>query len=70
MAKGQLKGISIMESNHAQIVRFFNEYLEESEKFEVKGNKSAATRARKALSEVSKLTKERRKEIQSVKNEM
>ena len=59
-----------MESNHATIVRLFNEYLIESEKFEVKGNKSAATRARKALSEISKLTKERRKEIQAEKNEM
>ena len=59
-----------MESNHDQLVKHFREYLEESVKFEEKGNKSAATRARKALSEIAKLTKERRKEIQETKNEM
>ena len=32
------------------------------------GTKASGTRARKALSEISKLCKERRKEIQSIKN--
>lgn len=38
--------------------------------FTDKGNKAAATRARKALSEIAKLSKEIRKEIQDAKNEM
>lgn len=36
--------------------------------FTEKGNKSAGTRARKALNELGKLTKELRKEIQESKN--
>jgi hypothetical protein len=54
-------------SNHEMIVSLFQTYLNEKEKFEG-GNKSAGTRARKALSEVGKLTKEIRKEIQDSKN--
>ena len=42
-------------------------YQNENDKA-ISGNKSAGTRARKALSEISKLCKERRKEIQSIKN--
>jgi hypothetical protein len=42
-------------------------YVAESEKFEG-GNKAAGTRARKALAEIAKLCKERRAEIQTVKN--
>ena len=41
--------------------------INENEKA-VAGNKSAGTRARKALSEISKLCKERRKELQDLKN--
>jgi hypothetical protein len=41
--------------------------MAESEKFE-QGNKSAGTRARKALAEIAKMCKERRAEIQAVKN--
>lgn len=57
-------------SVHDQIVEQFNAYLSESQKFEEKGVKAAAARARKALGEVAKLSKERRKEIQDKKNEM
>jgi len=38
-------------------------YLEENEKFAEKGVKASATRARKALQELGKLIKTRRKEI-------
>ena len=43
-------------------------YSEENGKFVDKGVKASATRARKALAELSKLIKARRKEIQEVKN--
>ena len=45
----------------------FDTYITENEKFEG-GNKAAGTRARKALAEIGKLVKVRRKEIQDVKN--
>lgn len=54
---------------HEQLVAQFEAYLSESAKFEEKGVKAAAGRARKALTEVSKLCKERRKEIQDKKAE-
>jgi hypothetical protein len=56
-------------SAHAKLLELFEEYLTESEKFEEKGNKSAATRARKALMEITKECKARRAEIQNSKNE-
>lgn len=55
---------------HEQIVQAFNNYLAEAETFEDKGVKAAAARARKALGDLGKLTKDRRKEIQDRKNEM
>jgi|TARA_B100001094_G_C17783888_1_gene601058 N-glycosylase/DNA lyase len=55
---------------HEQIVQAFNNYLNEQESFETKGVKAAATRARKALGDLGKLTKERRKEVQDKKNAM
>jgi len=55
---------------HEQIVQAFNNYLNEQEAFETKGVKAAATRARKALGDLGKLTKERRKEVQEKKNSM
>lgn len=55
---------------HEQIVQAFNNYLAEAETFEDKGVKAAAARARKALGDLGKLTKDRRKEIQDKKNEM
>jgi hypothetical protein len=60
-----LKG-TIM-TNHENLISLFDTYLAENAKFEEKGNKAAGTRARKALAEISKLIKERRKEIQDTK---
>ena len=50
-------------SLHDQIVEQFEAYVSESQKFEEKGVKAAASRARKALGELGKLSKEIRKEI-------
>ena len=55
---------------HEQIVEAYESYLVEAAKFEDKGVKAAATRARKALGEMAKLAKDRRAEIQDKKNEM
>jgi N-glycosylase/DNA lyase len=55
---------------HEEIVQAFNNYLSEAETFDDKGVKAAAARARKALGDLGKLTKERRKEIQDKKNAM
>lgn len=55
-------------SNHEQLVALFETYVAESEKFEVKGVKASAARARKALGDIAKICKERRKEIQDKKN--
>lgn len=52
--------------NHDSLVNLFETYIEENEKFNT-GNKSAGTRARKALAEIAKFCKERRKEIQESK---
>ena len=49
------------------LISLFEVYTAENEKFS-QGNKAAGTRARKALAEISKLCKERRKEIQESKN--
>ncbi len=59
-----------MTETHLKIKAVFDEYLKESEAFEVKGVKAAAARARKALGELGKLTKARRAEIQDKKNAM
>ena len=58
------------DNTHEQIVQAFNNYLTEAETFEGKGVKAAAARARKALGDLGKLSKDRRKEIQDKKNEM
>ncbi len=58
-----------MSTVHDSLVSLFETYTKDNEKFTVKGNKAAGTRARKALAEFAKLAKERRKEIQAVKNE-
>ena len=57
-------------TNHEEIVQAFNNYLTEHDTFESKGVKASAARARKALGDLGKLTKERRKEIQEKKNNM
>ena len=58
------------EMSHEQIVEQYEAYLKEHAAFEEKGVKAAATRARKALGELGKLTKTRRAEIQEKKNSM
>jgi hypothetical protein len=55
---------------HLQIKAMMEEYLAENEKFDVKGVKASAARARKALGELGKLSKTRRAEIQDKKNSM
>ena len=57
-------------SIHEQIVQQYENYLSEHAAWEAKGVKAAAARASKALGEIGKLTKERRKEIQEKKNNM
>jgi len=54
---------------HEQIVAQFETYRAENQKFSEKGVKVSAARARKALAEIAKLSKERRKEIQEEKAE-
>jgi len=54
---------------HEQIVAQYEAYIAENKKFTDKGVKASAARARKALGEIAKLAKERRKEIQEAKNE-
>ena len=46
-----------------ELVKQFQIYIEENEKFTTKKVNAAAGRARKALQEVAKLVKARRKEI-------
>ena len=53
---------------HEQIMTEIQTYSEENGTFVEKGVKASATRARKALANLSKLIKARRKEIQEVKN--
>jgi GTP cyclohydrolase I len=65
-----LKALYIKEitmSQHDAIVTAFNNYISENEKFTTKGVKASAARARKALQEMSKGIKERRKEITAEK---
>ena len=52
---------------HEQIIQLMDLYQVEYEKFK-DGNKSAGTRARKALSEISRLCRQLRKDIQEEKN--
>ncbi|MFA5468310.1 MAG: hypothetical protein WC224_04540 [Sphaerochaetaceae bacterium] len=55
---------------HEQIVAQYEAYIAENQKFTERGVKASAARARKALGEMGKLAKERRKEIQDEKNEL
>ena len=57
-----------MSQTHEQIMTEIQSYSEENQKFTEKGVKASATRARKALANLSKLIKARRKEIQEAKN--
>ena len=56
-----------MSANHDTLLEQFEIYKAENEKFTGKGVKAAAARARKALQEMSKAIKERRKEITAEK---
>ena len=53
---------------HESIMTEIQTYSEENGKFVEKGVKASANRARKALANLTKLIKARRKEIQEVKN--
>ena len=55
---------------HEQIVAQYEAYIAENQKFTERGIKASAARARKALGEMGKLAKERRKENQEEKNEL
>lgn len=57
----------IMSAAAQKIKALVEEFVMEDEKFE-SGNKSAGTRARKALMEIKKACDARRKEIQEEKN--
>jgi|TARA_B100000809_G_scaffold160424_1_gene157814 hypothetical protein len=57
-------------STNAEIMEAIDTYQTENTKFEEKGVKASAARARKALGDIGKLTKVRRKEIQEKKNNM
>ena len=57
-----------MSETHEQIMTEIQTYSEENQKFTEKGVKASATRARKALMEITKLAKTRRGEIQDAKN--
>jgi hypothetical protein len=54
-------------TNHENIVAAYEAYVAENTKFTDKGVKASAARARKALQEMSKGIKERRKEITAEK---
>ena len=57
-----------MSQTHESIMTEIQTYSEENNKFVEKGVKASATRARKALANLAKLIKARRKEIQEIKN--
>ena len=56
-----------MSTQHDAIKSAYETYLAENEKFTSKGVKASAARARKALQELGKALKERRKEITAEK---
>ncbi len=59
-----------MNETHETMTKAWMLYLEENDKFTIKGVKAAAGRARKALNDVRKLASLRRKEITDTKNAM
>ena len=58
-----------MENPHVYMLNQFEVYKMENERFTEKGIKSAGTKARKALAEIGKCVKARRKQIQEAKNQ-
>jgi|TARA_B110000495_G_scaffold133909_1_gene117128 hypothetical protein len=67
VSPGERLKLIIMNLNE-EINKEFSRYQEDFILFTEKGNKSAGTRARKSLMNISKLCKEIRKEIQGEKN--
>ena len=59
-----------MSDTHEQLKLAFAIYLQETEKFEQKGVKASAVRARQALHEMKELIIQRRKEIQEKKTDL
>ncbi len=59
-----------MSDTHEQLKLAFAIYLQESEKFEQKGVKASAVRARQALHDMKELIIQRRKEIQEKKTDL
>ena len=57
-----------MSNSHDNLLVLIEQYIQENDKFTEKGNKAAGTRARKALMEITKACKDRRREIQDAKN--
>lgn len=57
-------------SHHDTIVNAYEAYLAENAKFTDKGIKASAARARKALQDMAKSIRERRKEITAAKQAM
>ena len=57
-------------STHDELIAQMEIYVTENAKFVDKGVKSSATRARKALSEIAKLSKARRAEIVAEREKM
>ena len=57
-------------NNHETIQAAYAVYMAENEKFATKGVKASAARARKALQEITKAIRERRKEITAEKEAM
>ena len=55
---------------HEQLEDQFKVYAAEAKRFEEKGIKASATRARKALAEISRLCKERRSETQEAREKL
>jgi hypothetical protein len=55
---------------HEQLKLAFAIYLQETEKFEQKGVKASAVRARQALHEMKELIIQRRREIQEMKTDL
>ena len=59
-----------MSDTHEQLKLAFAIYLQETDKFEQKGVKASAVRARQALHEMKDLIIQRRKEIQEKKTDL
>ena len=64
-----MQGYIGLTDTHEKLKIAFSLYLQETEKFEVKGIKASAVRARQALNDLKYLVIERRREIQDKKKE-